>query len=248
MITLQPHGKSTNAPALIAIPGIDGSIGSIAPVVERLKKTRQIVVVDYSAETNPTLDDLSKQIAAAVRGQINSEVDVLGQSIGTILAAHVACRYDLPVRRVVLMATFTKLSWTRLRISTFMMRLTPRWLYRMTTRPLMAMVCGPVGDGRDHPFFAASRASDPKGVLKRTRWQIGRDFSADLRQLEGLPTRILMGMKDRFVPDAQKEVGKLQQLFASHPETVIPIAGAGHVFLPSTAIASAVEHLEEFLS
>jgi hypothetical protein len=57
----------------------------------------------------------------------------------------------------------------------------------------------------------------------------------------------LMGAKDRFVPDIKNEISKLHTLFAHDCASVIPIPHAGHVLLPTAAIASAVVKIEEFL-
>jgi pimeloyl-ACP methyl ester carboxylesterase len=123
----------------------------------------------------------------------------------------------------------------------------PRWLYRLTAASTMALVCGPVGDGGRHPFFAAASASDPAGTAKRTTWQIMRDFSVDLQQLH-LPTLILTGEDDRFVPNSKREVDKLRTLFAAQPAQVETIPHAGHVLLPTAAIIMAVSEMEKFLA
>ena len=68
-----------------------------------------MIVVDYSAETNPTLEGLSAEIAAALTNENLTAFNLVGQSIGTIVAAHLASDYGLPVRKVALVCTFTKL-------------------------------------------------------------------------------------------------------------------------------------------
>ena len=47
---------------------------------------------------------------------------------------------------------------------------------------MMAIACGPVGDGGKHPFLAGVANSDQKGVARRNKWQIGRDFAAHGRR------------------------------------------------------------------
>ena len=246
MIRLERHGLPAAPPPLVAIPGIDGSIASIAPIVKQLARRREVVVVNYTAETNPTLEELSAEIASAIRAELPSPVDLLGQSIGTILTVQVAGIHRSAVRKVILIATFTRLRWFLLRVTNILVSMTPRWLYRATTPAMLSWICGPVGDGRTHPFFAASRNSDPKGVVKRTAWEINRDFASDLARLEQ-PARILMGAEDRFVPNARREIAKLEALFTGRPVTIRAIPKAGHVLLPSAAIAQAVSIIDEFL-
>jgi pimeloyl-ACP methyl ester carboxylesterase len=243
-LRLIPFGSPTDAaPPLVAIPGIDGSAGSISPIVERLATSRQVLLVDYADETNPTLEGLTDQIADALEAK---EIDLLGQSIGTILAAQLASRQVPGVRKVVLIGTFTRLRWGSLRLSNLLTSLSPPWLYRMTTRPTMAYVCGPVGNGWDHPFFTTARESNPYGIVRRTGWEIGRDFTRDLDVLSG-PAIVLMGADDRFVPDVWRDIEKLRSLYRGRPIDVVPIPDAGHVLLPSPAIGRAVDEIQAFL-
>jgi pimeloyl-ACP methyl ester carboxylesterase len=247
MIRLIRHGTPTATHPLLSVPGIDGSIGSIAPLVEKLSQRREVIVVDYTAETNATLEALAGEIARVVKAEVHGAFDVHGQSIGTILAAQLPGLHGLPVRKVVLTCTFIRLNWNKLRFGNLMMSLTPGWLYRLTSPLTMKIVCGPVGDGKQRPFFAAARNSDKSTIKKRTAWQINRDFSADLARIQS-PLLILMGEEDRFVPNATREIEKLRQLFANHDAKVVAIPHAGHVLLPSAAISFAVRHIEAFLS
>jgi len=238
----------TGRPPLVAIPGIDGSPASIEPIVRRLGDSRPVLVADYRAEVNPTLERLTDEIAEAVAPEVGGgPVDVLGQSIGTVVAAQLAIRKGLDVRRVVLIGPFTRLDWPKLRLSNLMTRLSPQWLYRLSGPPLMAYECGPVGDGWRHPFFAATFRSDPEGVIKRTRWEIGRDFAQDLERID-LPGLVLIGAKDRFVPDPQREVERLRSLFVGKQVRVEVVPEAGHVLLPTTAIERAAREIEAFLA
>lgn len=202
-------------------------------------------MVDYTKEQHPALEGLSREIEQKVRGEVDGPFDLLGQSIGTIMAAQIAARME-PVRCVALMSTFTELNATQLRLATVVMRLTPDWLYRLTAPLAMAYVCGPVGDGGEHPFLAASRSSNKAMVIKRTRWEIGRDFSPDLARITQ-PTLVLMGKRDRFVPDAGDAFRTLQQLFARPDARVVQVPGGGHVFLPTPAIAYAIRKIHTFL-
>jgi len=247
MIKLIRYGKPTAAPALVAVPGMDGSIGSIHPVVEKLSGRGEVLLVDYTGEVNPTLEELTAEIAKTIKTEAKGEIDLYGQSIGTILAAQLASLHGLPVRKVALTCTFTRLSWTMLRAGNFIMSLTPAWLYRLTVPWLMKIACGPVGDGNRHLFFRAVRQSNKRAMMKRTGWEINRDFSADLARIHN-PLLILMGEKDRSVSNAAREIEKLRRLFAGHPARIVTIPDAGHVFLPSAAVAFAAKQIEEFLN
>lgn len=248
MIQLIRLSPPNDQPPLYAIPGLDGAIGSVEPVVKRLAQTREVIVVDYSRETQTSLEDLSAEIAATLRAENRPALDLLGQSIGTILTAQVASQHHLPVRKVALMCTFTILRWRLLRVVAAVTKLTPRWLYRLTSPLTIVMSCGPVGDGWRHPCFEGTRNSDQASVAKRTAWQIKRDFAIDLARIQQ-PLLILMGDSDRFVPDAAREIERLRFIFAARPAARVDvIPGAGHIFLPSLSIRLAVGKLAEFLA
>lgn len=247
MIRIIEIGQKNDKNPLVAIPGIDGSIGSIEPIVNKLAQNRQVIVIDYSEENNKTLEALATEIADKIKSWNIGRIDILGQSIGTILAAQVASLHGIQVGKVVFACTFTKLNWNKLKLSNFILRLTPDRLYKLSSPSIMAMVCGPVGDGKKHPFFEASKNSNKAGVIKRTRWEINKDFAEDLVKVD-TPSLFLMGEKDRFVTSAKDEIDRLKRLFTDHPAKIVSIANAGHVLLPSAAISTAVTQIEKFLT
>jgi pimeloyl-ACP methyl ester carboxylesterase len=238
---------NADAPPLVAIPGLDGAVGSIGPIVDRLAATREVLVVDFSDEQNPTLAGLSAEVAATIAAEGRPRIDILGQSIGTIVAAQVAANFGLPVRRVVLVSTFTVLRWRLLRIVAFLTRWSPGVVYRLTSGLTVALSCGPVGDGGNHPIFASARAANQHSVARRTRWEVGADFAPDVVAVAA-PMLVLMGAKDRFVPNAKREIAKLHDLLRGRPARVEVIPRAGHVFLPSAAIALAADRIEAYLA
>lgn len=248
MIRFIRLGTPSDLPPLYAVPGLDGSIGTVEPVVKVLAQRREVFVVDFSAETNPTLEALATEIAGQIRAANQPAFDILGQSIGTIIATQVATLHSLPVRRVVLTCTFTLCRSQLLRLVVLLSKITPAWLYRTTAPLTIALSCGPVGDGRQHPAFEAARRADQAAAARRTAWQIDRDFAVDLARIQS-PLLILMGDGDRFVPNVRREITRLHQLFAGRPAARIDvIPGAGHIFLPSQAIHRATTQIEAFLA
>lgn len=246
MITLERFGRATANPPLVIVPGIDGSIGSVEPIVEKMATQRQVIVINYTRETEATLDRLSDVIENALYDQHYGTFDLLGQSIGTIIAAQLSVR-SLPVRRVVLISTFLRLNDLKLKLSNFFTSLSPRWLYRLISRPVLSWQCGPVGDGQNHPFFALSANSDPSLIVKRTKWEIGRSFHNDIASVTA-PLLLLMGEQDRFVPNAQREIEELKRLAARSNAHVVTVPNAGHVLLSAAAIDFAVLQIKEFLT
>lgn len=240
------HGSATTGVPLVVVPGMDGSVGTLAPIVERLALSRPTFVVDYTTERHATLEAFSHAVAELVREQVPGEIDILAASIGSIAAAQAIGDHGLPARRVVLVGAFTRLGDARLRTTNLLVSASPRWMYRVIAPLLMGWVCGPIGDGRRHAFFGHVRRSDPMQVVKRTRWEIGRDFAPELAKITGR-TLVLMGDRDRFVPDVDEQIAALERLVSRPGSAVRTIAGAGHVLLPRAAVDAAVEAAESFL-
>lgn len=246
MIELLRFGEQHRTTPLVAVPGIDGSIGDIKPLVDGISKRRPVIVTDYRSNTSPTLDDLVHDIHARLRAEIDEPFYISGQSMGSIVASRLA-RTELPIQKVVLTGTFTILKGRALKISAAIMEASPDWVYRLTSRPVWSYVGGPVGDGGDHPFFDSSKSSDKNDIARRTRWLVDADFSGDLTSIEA-PVLILMGDKDRYVPDAAEEIRKLRELFEGREDCrVAVLEDAGHVCLPSRAIETALEEIDRFL-
>ena len=245
MLSIEYFGTKTNKKLVIVIPGIDGSVGSVKPVVEELAKERQVALVNYTKETNDLLDSLIEEVVTIVNEKIHEPFHLLGQSIGTVITALSSAQLGDKVIKVALMCTFTKLNWNKLRLSNFIMAIMPDFLFKVTSRPTMAYVCGPVGDGKNHPFFESSKAAPKKNIVKRTAWQIGRDFAQDLVKTKK-PLLILMGEKDLFVKNTRKEIERLREIFMGKDAVIKTTPKGGHVFLNSPSIKFAVSELNKF--
>ena len=243
-VRLRAYGEDRGRPPILAVPGLDGSVASIEPIVERLAADRRVLVADYTAEHNHTLEDLAAEIAAAARDATSGKVDMLGQSIGTLLAAEIATGGTLAVRRIALIGTFTRVRDRSLRIANALSALSPYALQRWASPALLALVCGPVGDGRRHPFFSASRRSVFSRTRRRTAWQLARDFAPLLRRLDK-PLLVVLGERDQFMPrgDADRVRAAVQPR-----GRVVAIPSCGHVLLPSAAIERAAAEIGEFLA
>jgi hypothetical protein len=57
-----------------------------------------------------------------------------------------------------------------------------------------------------------------------------------------------MGERDRFVPNARREIDELRQVVTGRDARVLGVPTAGHVLFPTLAIDFAVLQIEEFLA
>jgi pimeloyl-ACP methyl ester carboxylesterase len=221
---------------LIILPGMEGDGTSclhvVTPVVQRLRKNKPIrmILVDYSAEKHRTLSDLDRTVVDLLRVVVDEPAYVWGQSFGCLLAAVAA--HNLPTQQVILVSPFTRLPRSR-EVVTRLIRWTPRFLYRVTSKPLCRWVFGPVGSASNHPFFAALQNADPRDVARRSAWLRGEDHADRFTVIASL-TSAWFGARDRLINlPQQMEIFGGMPLGKRIPRTV---AGAGHVILPTESV------------
>lgn len=240
------YGSVDGPRPVLVVPGLDGSVGTVSPLVQALARKRPVFLADYRTERNPTLELLSAEVAALVAEAGLGKVDVVASSIGSIVAAQAIGDHAMVSGRIALVGPFTVLDSRRLRGVKRLTELMPRRLYQATAPLLMGWVCGPVGDGRRHPFFGWIRRSDAHQVAKRTGWEIDRDFTPEIKKLTQ-PVLVILGTDDRFVVSVGQEVAALSAALQNPDAEVRLIPGAGHVLLPSRAVSEAVRLIEHYL-
>jgi pimeloyl-ACP methyl ester carboxylesterase len=178
-VRMRAFGEAGGHPPVVAIPGIDGNAASIEPLVARLAAERRVLVADYAAEHNPSLEELAAEIAAAVSAEHGGEVDLLGQSLGALLAGEIVASGTLPVRRIALLGTGGRVRARALRALGGLSVVVPYALQRRAAPVL--------------------RGSDPSRIRRRLQWQAGRDVASVLRRVDR-PLLVVLGAHDRFGP------------------------------------------------
>ncbi|MEO6921577.1 MAG: alpha/beta hydrolase [Collimonas sp.] len=106
------YTTSGTGPGLVLVHGTSiGTQANFGHVVERFTDQRQVISPDYAGCGNSTippgdltLDILVEQIAGTIRHAADGPVDLLGDSLGAVVAAATAARYPSLVRRLVLVA------------------------------------------------------------------------------------------------------------------------------------------------
>jgi pimeloyl-ACP methyl ester carboxylesterase len=241
-------------PPLLLVQGIGGTLDAWAPLLAALPD-RDVVMIDSPGSGRsdaprrpirmPAIADL---IAAALRAQGIERVDLLGFSLGGLVAQELARRHPALVRRLILVATTVGAggeagSWRvrRTLLSTKRYRDPAR-----AARDIPVLAGGRTA--RDPDVLAAilnSRASQPPTVrgYRFQQWAVlgwsSRDWLGRLR----VPTLVLHGDDDPTVPPSNAR--RLAGLIPNAQLQIIP--GAGHLLLfDDTAAAARV--IDHFLS
>ncbi len=113
-----------SGPALVLVSGTGGDMHSNwGHMIHTLARHRTVVRVDYSGAGTTTDDGgaltipmLAKQVVAAARAADVGPFDLVGYSLGSCVAVHIAAEYPELVRSVVLLAGFTSSNDPRLQL------------------------------------------------------------------------------------------------------------------------------------
>ncbi len=213
--TVVPYSKEGSGPGLLLVHGTTvGWRSNFGHVVERFTDCREVITPDYAGSGKSTLPEgplnlelLTEQIAAVARDATQGPVDLLGDSLGAVVAAATAARHPSLVRRLVLVAGWADSAdprhqliletWARLQEnsaelgSRFAMSLgvSPAFLTRL---------------GRD--TIEAFTLMPPAANTLR-RLQLGQriDIRDSVRRIVA-PTLILRGTQDYLIPEYQTRV------------------------------------------
>lgn len=247
MVYLQKIGDCDSGIPIIIISGLDGSSGQVQPFLESLSAQKRAYLLNFENEENETLEELAKEMISVIIKSKIRRFDLMGQSIGSWLAALIAAELPKNTNKVILTCTFTRVKNRSLIIGNVILKYTPNFLYKILMPFFMSYYCGPIGDGKNHPFFFALKKSSKDKMVKRIRWQINRDFSADLEDITA-PTLVLMGSKDRTLPNRDADIEHIKNITESKNNGYFKlIPECGHVILPTKAIDYTTIHILDFL-
>ena len=239
------------APPLVLLHGIGGSLDSWAPLLAEMPD-RDIVMVDSPGTGRsdvPWLPIPLSSVAAYIVGAIRAlglrrRVDVLGYSLGGMVAQEVARRYPLLVRRLILVSTG--------------MGFYSRPPSPQVQRALMSprRYTDPAAAERDVPLLAGGRTArdpaalaeivaararhrpSPRGYLYQQLATIGwssRQWLPDLR----MPTLVLQGAEDPVV--YVENASMLASRIPNAELEIVPSGGHMMLFDESKKIAAILE-------
>jgi pimeloyl-ACP methyl ester carboxylesterase len=205
------YTTSGTGTGLVLVHGtsMDGS-ANFGHVVDRFAKERQVILPDYGGcgesaipDGELTLDTLVGQLATVI-ATAGGPVDLLGDSLGAMVAAATAARYPELVRRLVLVAGWADSgdarhqlvfgTWARL------VELDPE----LGNRYGLAMALSPgflssLGEDTIARFAAAAPPAD---TLRRIGLDLRVDIRAEARRISA-PTLVIRGEADYLVPEYQ---------------------------------------------
>jgi pimeloyl-ACP methyl ester carboxylesterase len=239
---------------LLLVNGLGGSVEMLDALEERLAKVAETIAVELpGAGRSPTpsrplsISALARVLAALLDELGHGEVDVLGYSLGGIVAQQFAHDQPQRVRRLALLATACGWgsapgAYDALALVSMPYRYHSRTLYEQTLRLL-----GP--SDRELllrlPALSDARLRFPPSLLGYAYQLTAGAFWSSLPWLETVqvPTLVLNGEADRLVPAANGI-----QLARLLPQSRLHVlAGEGHLFVGDPD-SKAMPLLQEFFS
>ncbi|WP_394840116.1 alpha/beta hydrolase [Pendulispora rubella] len=210
--TTVSYTKVGKGPGLVLVHGtsLDGT-SNFAHIVPRFSDARTVVALDYAgagASTIPegdlTLDLLVDQVAGAIRHASDGPVDLLGDSLGAVVAAATAARHPALVRRLVLVAGWAYsgdprhqlMFGTWARLEGLDSELGNRFGMAMALRPEFLTALGHENIAR------ALMQKTPPNTLRRIELGLRVDIRDEAKKIVA-PTLIIQGTDDYLVPEYQ---------------------------------------------
>jgi pimeloyl-ACP methyl ester carboxylesterase/ketosteroid isomerase-like protein len=220
-------------PGLVLVHGSSMDAASnYGHLVEYFAKSRTVVLPDYagSGETplpaeELTLDRLVDQVVGATRAATTPPVDLVGFSLGAVVAASIAARHPELVRRLVLVAGWANVTDARLRLGF------ETWGAVLGAAPDLASAQGPLM--AFSPSFLRDLGAEGLAELRSgksapgTREQIDLNLRIDIRDqlpLIHTPTLVVGCSLDYLVP-----VEHARALHRSIPGSRYAEIESGHV-------------------
>jgi pimeloyl-ACP methyl ester carboxylesterase len=228
---------------LALVHGLGTTRGVWRRAAPALSGRRRVLAVDLPGfgESAPPpagfdLDEVADMVAGALSARVDGEVDVVGHSLGGVIAARVARRQPQLVRRLVLCAP-AGLDRRSHVIIEAAARGGPAFLMvrRAIGRPLAGipaarriLLWGALDDASAlEPADAVAMLDASRGahrLSEATRAALSADLARELAEVSS-PLGLLWGERDRLVP-----VGRARIILRAKPGVPLEtVAGAGHV-------------------
>lgn len=241
------HGDTNKMP-LVLIPGLGQSHSMWIPVLDKLLESNQIILLDNRGagqSDSPTIDyttlDMATDINALLTALEIPKANILGASMGGMIAQEFTLHFSEKVNKLILNSTFLKMS---IRTQRLLLN-TARWFQLGYVEEAFNSILTNV--------YAEKFLSDPQSVAKtlqaiqndpypQTPVAFNGQFNACIKHNTcdrirdiNLPTLLLGGTRDILA--LEEDMRQLQKL----------LANAEASFIPDTAHATHAENPNQFV-
>jgi pimeloyl-ACP methyl ester carboxylesterase len=226
-----------NGPALMLLHGTGGDgFSHWGQLLRHLTPTHTVICPDYAGSGQTTdlnealqLDELVAQVIAVADACGQTTVDLVGYSLGAVIAAALAARHPQRVRSLVLVAGFAGGTDSRSELQFGLWRELIASDHTLMARFILLTGCSPQWLSSQPTAVLEKRVA---AIVKFTNWNgMARqadldarvDIRAELAQIQAR-TRVIVGREDQMVPRA------LSQVLADEiPGATHSVIDAGHL-------------------
>ena len=242
-------GWGGGEPAVVYLPGIDGSGQLLLGTAARLEERFRLLRLRYRLSANPShrsYAHLASSVIEAVSLRGVDRMVLLAESFGGAVALRAAIDFPGQVEALALVNTFAHYrSRSRLALSRVGLRMTPAWLVA-AGRTILAprLLFGGRDDRAAVEDFIGrqkrGRANPSTAENAAVVWGLDEGYHSRLRMIQGLDLRSELGSvrqpvvvfasgRDRIVDS----VRQAREMAAALPDVeVVTLDGRGHVVLP----------------
>jgi 3-oxoadipate enol-lactonase len=225
-----------SGPAVVYVPGIDGSGAMLLGAQARLARVFRLVCLAYRTgeREEARYERLAASLVACLDERRIDRAVLLAESFGGGVALHAALAHRERVAGLALVNTFAHFApRLRLAFSRLTAPLLPGWAFALGRR-----LCGTAalfGARREPQAVAAFRGRAfgrfDRGYRQRLAMLAGLDLRARLAEIAA-PALVVIGERDRVVPPAHGRA-----LAAGLPNARLEVVpGGGHLLLPLAAL------------
>jgi pimeloyl-ACP methyl ester carboxylesterase len=217
-------------PLLVYIAGLDGTGELFYKQAPALASSYRVVTFRLREHGRFTYDDLTEDVAAAIRNAGGSRAIVVGESFGGTIAMQFAIRFPEMVERLVVVNSFPRFRprW-KIKIAAALAPIVPpqfTWLLRRGANLLGLMLDGVSAEDRRR-FIQTVRDVKHEGHARRLRLIAELDIENRLSEIQA-PTLFIAGAKDYLV-NSVREARLMAARLGSADVKIID--GAGHACL-----------------
>jgi aminoacrylate hydrolase len=242
------HTDRGSGPALLYVPGIDGTGDLMLGTASRLEQEFRLLRLKYRAEGErgaDTYEALAASIAGVCKEQGVERCVVVAESFGGAVALQLALDFPDLVSGLMVVNSFAHFPGTwRLRVSELLSGFVPRWLFELGRKTFVPLSLFGARSEKAlvEEFRALPGAFFDEAYMRRMAMIRGLDLRPRLGELRQ-PTMLFASDGDRIVP----ALVTMAIIEAAVPQaTLTLVKGGGHLILP-LAEEPWVERVQELL-